>query len=38
MFNLIIGLILIAVFFVLFFMLKRGYDDREAQKNKDNKQ
>ncbi len=38
MFNLIIGLILIAVFFVLFFMLKRGYDDREVQKNKDNKQ
>ncbi len=32
MFNLIIGLILIAVFFVLFFMLKRGYDEKEEQK------
>ncbi len=36
MFNLIIGLILIAIFFVLFFNLKRGYDEKEAQKKEKN--
>ena len=32
MFQLITGLILIAVFFVLVFMLKRGYDEKEEKK------
>ncbi len=36
MFQLISGLILIAIFFVLVFMLKRGYDAKEG-KDKDNK-
>jgi len=34
MFQLISGLILIAVFFVLVFMLKRGYDEKEKKKDK----
>ncbi len=36
MFNLIIGLILIAIFFILFFNLKRGYDEKEAQNKEKN--
>jgi len=34
MFQLISGLVLIAVFFVLVFMLKRGYDEKEKNKDK----
>lgn len=34
MFQLITGLILIGVFFVIVFMLKRGYDEKE-EKNKE---
>ncbi len=33
MFQLISGIILIAIFFVLVFMLKRGYDEKEKKKN-----
>ncbi len=29
MWNLIIGLVLIAIFFFLFFMLKSGYDEKK---------
>ncbi len=31
MWNLIIGLVLIAIFFVLFFMLKSGYDEQKKK-------
>ena len=36
MFQLITGLILIGVFFVIVFMLKRGYDEKE-EKEKEQK-
>jgi len=36
MLQLVTGLILIGVFFVLVFMLKRGYDEKEEKKNMDN--
>lgn len=37
MFQLISGILLIAVFFVLFFMLKSGYDKKKELDEEDNK-